>query len=200
MQDVSVIADACLFVEDEPEQPELPDEPVVMTAMPESMPESIEEQEEPAEISIDEETLIPPEADAEELLPSSDSLEDLLEFAFSQRTQNNANGALVTFRLIRSMYEDSQALPMVVAEVVSTLQSQGNYNEAISELTAALRLPAIQQDVRLIRTFEQKLSYLQVLNAILNERGSPFLPFEQIPAEWQNDIEQGLLTGNRVQS
>jgi hypothetical protein len=98
------------------------------------------------------------------------------------------------------LYEDSQALPMVVAEVVSTLQSQGNYNEAIAELSAAIQLPSIQHDVRLVRTFEQKLSYLQVLNAVLNERGSPFLPFEQIPTEWQDDIEQGLLAGNRVQS
>ena len=44
------------------------------------------------------------------------------------------------------------------------------------------------------------IGYLQFLRDLLIERGSPFLPFEQIPEEWQEEIEQGLLTGNRVQS
>ncbi len=204
VQDVSVISDAFLFEDDELDPQNLQDaadvlaeSDIIETAVVAAMPEGTEEQ---TESSSEQENLEIPMAEPEELQPLSDSLEDLLEFAFLQRTQNNANGALVTFRLIRSLYEDSQALPMVVAEVVSTLQSQGNYNEAIAELAAAVRLPSIQQDVRLVRTFKQKLTYLQVLNAILNERGSPFLPFEQIPAEWQDDIEQGLLAGNRVQS
>ena len=132
--------------------------------------------------------------------PASDSLEDLLEFAFSQRTQSNTTGALATFRLVRSLYADSQAMPMVVAEIVSTLQSQGRYDTAINELSETVHLPAIQQDPRLVRTFVQKMDYLQLLRDLLIERGSPFLPFEQIPEEWQEEIEQGLLTGNRVQS
>ena len=207
VQDVSVISDAFLFEDDELDQQSLHDaagilvesdiSDIIETAVVAATPEVIEEQ---AESSIEQEILVTPMAEPEELQPSSDSLDDLLEFAFAQRTQNNPNGALVTFRLIRSLYEDSHALPMVVAELVSTLQSQGNYNAAIAELSATVKLPSIQQDVRLVRTFEQKLRYLQVLNAILNERGSPFLPFEQIPAEWQDDIEQGLLAGNRVQS
>lgn len=207
VQDVSVISDALLFEEEESDQQGLQEaadvfaksdiSDIIETTAEATMPELIEEQ---AESSIEQGILLTPIAEPDEPQPLSDSLEDMLECAFLQRTQNNANGALVTFRLIRSLYGDSQALPMVVAEVVSTLQSQGNYNEAINELAAAVRLPSIQQDARLVRTFEQKLTYLQVLNAILNERGSPFLPFEQIPAEWQDDIEQGLLAGNRVQS
>jgi hypothetical protein len=136
----------------------------------------------------------------DEVQPASDSLEDLLEFAFAQRTQSNTIGALATFRLVRSLYADSHAMPMVVAEIVSTLQSQGRYDIAINELSETVHLPAIQQDPRLVRTFVQKMAYLQFLRDLLIERGSPFLPFEQIPEEWQEEIEQGLLTGNRVQS
>jgi len=136
----------------------------------------------------------------DEVKPASDSLEDLLEFAFAQRTQSNTIGALATFRLIRSLYADSHAMPMVVAEIVSTLQSQGRYDIAFNELSETVHLPAIQQDPRLVRTFVQKMAYLQLLRDLLIERGSPFLPFEQIPEEWQEEIEQGLLTGHRVQS
>ena len=132
--------------------------------------------------------------------PASDSLEDLLEFSFAQRSQGNAAGALMTFRLIRGLYADSHALPMVVAEIVSTLQSQGHYEAAIDEVSEIMRLPAIQQDPRLSGTFVQKLNFLQLLRDLLIERGSPGLPFEQVPAEWQAEIEQGLLAGDRVQS
>ncbi|MBV5336768.1 MAG: hypothetical protein J0653_01855, partial [Deltaproteobacteria bacterium] len=118
---------------------------------------------------------------ADEVQPASDSLEDLLEFAFAQRTQSNTIGALATFRLVRSLYADSQAMPTVVAEIVSTLQSQGRYDTAINELSETVHLPAIQQDPRLVRTFVQKMAYLQLLRDLLIERGSPFLPFEQIP-------------------
>ena len=132
--------------------------------------------------------------------PASDSLEDLLEFSFAQRSQGNAAGALMTFRLIRGLYADSHALPMVVAEIVSTLQSQGHYEAAIDEVSEIMRLPAIQQDPRLSGTFVQKLNFLQLLRDLLIERGSPGLPFEQVPAEWQAEIEQGLLAGDLVQS
>lgn len=132
--------------------------------------------------------------------PASDSLEDLLDFSFSQRSQGNATGALVTFRLIRGVYADSHALPMVVAEIVSILQSQGQYEVAIDELSAIMHLPTIQQDPKLVNIFAQKQNFLQLLRDLLIERGSPGLPFEQIPAEWQSEVEQGLLTGNRVQS
>ena len=132
--------------------------------------------------------------------PASDSLEDLLEFSFAQRSQGNAAGALMTFRLIRGLYADSHALPMVVAEIVSTLQSQGHYEAAIDEVSEVMRLPSIQQDPRLSGTFVQKLNFLQLLRDLLIERGSPGLPFEQVPAEWQAEIEQGLLAGDRVQS
>ena len=132
--------------------------------------------------------------------PASDSLEDLLEFSFAQRSQGNTAGALMTFRLIRGLYADSQAMPMVVAEIVSTLQSQGQYEAAIDELSEVMRLPAIQQEPRLVGTFVQKLNFLQLLRDLLIERGSPGLPFEQVPTEWQAEIEQGLLAGDRVQS
>ncbi len=93
--------------------------------------------------------------------PESDSLEDLLEFAFAQRDRHHETSALETFRLIKHLYSDSDAFPMVVAEIVSTLQSQGDYAGASAELTAILQLPEIRQRSQLFRIFEQKLSDIQ---------------------------------------
>lgn len=97
---------------------------------------------------------------ADSAQPASDSLEDLLEFAFEQRSQHQEARALNTFRLIKHLYSESDALPMVVAEIVSTLQSQGDYAEAAAELTKILQLPAIRERAQLTHIFEQKLMEL----------------------------------------
>lgn len=127
--------------------------------------------------------------------PASDSLEDLLEFSFAQRSQGNAAGALMTFRLIRGLYADSHALPMVVAEIVSTLQSQGHYEAAIDEVSEVMRLPSIQQDPRLSGTFVQKLNFLQLLRDLLIERGSPGLPFERKSGGMAGGDRTGIISG-----
>ena len=192
VQDVAAISDAFLIELENMEPDDRADsqDEAELAELAEALPTEEESfPEEPVEA--------PPLAEPQ---PASDSLEDLLEFSFAQRSQGNTAGALMTFRLIRGLYADSQAMPMVVAEIVSTLQSQGQYEAAIDELSEVVRLPAIHQEPRLAGTFIQKLNFLQLLRDLLIERGSPGLPFEQVPAEWQAEIEQGLLAGDRVQS
>ena len=185
IQDVAAISEAYLLDEDylEPESDEVP----AAAAVADLVEPAVEAVQEPEE----------PEASAQ---PASDSLEDLLDFSFAQRSQGNAAGALTTFRLIRGLYADSLALPMVVAEIVSTLQSQGQYQAAIDELSEIVELPMILQDSRLAVTFARKRDFLQLLQEMLIKRGFPNLPFEQVPPEWQAEIEQKLLTGDRLQS
>ena len=192
VQDIAAISDALLIELEimEPDDHAESQDEAELAELAEALPS--EEEMFPAEPFE-----APPLAEPQ---PASDSLEDLLEFSFAQRSQGNTAGALMTFRLIRGLYADSQAMPMVVAEIVSTLQSQGQYEAAIDELSEVMRLPAIQQEPRLAGTFVQKLNFLQLLRDLLIERGSPGLPFEQVPTEWQAEIEQGLLTGDRVQS
>ena len=132
--------------------------------------------------------------------PASDSLEDLLEFAFEQRSRRNMSGALDAFRLIRLQYGDSEALPLVAAEVVSTLQSSGDYGEALSELALALQMPTVLRDKKMIQVFTQKQKYLQALQDLLREQGKPNLPFEQIPAEWSDWLEWKVSTDTSAQS
>lgn len=93
--------------------------------------------------------------------PASDSLEDLLEFAFAQRDQHRLDAALDAFRLITRLYADSAALPMIVAEIVSTLQNQGDYSGAAAELAQFLQSGNLRRHEKQLRFFEQKLDELQ---------------------------------------
>ena len=106
-------------------------------------------------------TIEEPEQVDEPEQPVSDSLGDLLDFAFTQRNKHQEASALDTFRLIKHLYSDNDAFPMVVAEIVSTLQSQGDYAGAIAELTEILQLPEVRKHGHLVQAFEQKLTELR---------------------------------------
>ena len=93
--------------------------------------------------------------------PASDSLEDLLEFAFAQRDQRHVDVALDAFRLITRLYADSAALPMIVAEIVSTLQNQGDYSGAAAELAQFLQSGNLRRHEKQLQFFKQKLGELQ---------------------------------------
>lgn len=93
--------------------------------------------------------------------PASETLEDLLEYAFAQRDQRHADAALNAFRLITRLYADSAALPMIVAEIVSTRQNQGDSAGAAAELKEFLQSGVLCQNEKQLRLFEQKLGELQ---------------------------------------
>ena len=93
--------------------------------------------------------------------PASESLEDLLEFAFAQRDQRHVDAALDAFRLITRLYADSAALPMIVAEIVSTRQNQGDSAGAAAELKEFLQSGVLRRNEKQLRLFEQKLGELQ---------------------------------------
>ena len=117
-------------------------------------------------------------------LSATDSLEDLLEFAFTQRSRLQTTNALNTFRLIKHLYGESDALPMIVAEIVNILQNQGDDAGAKAELKEILQMPAIRKQEPLVRVFEQKLMELQEANGVMA----------------REQQEQRLFAGDRMQS
>ena len=109
------------------------------------------------------------EAPAEEWLgdtatieqPASESLEDLLEFAFAQRDKRHVDAALDAFRIITRLHANGAAVPMIVAEIVSTRQNQGDYAGAAEELAQFLQSGVLHRNEKQLRLFEQKLGELQ---------------------------------------
>ncbi len=102
-------------------------------------------------------------------LPATDSLEDLLDFAFEQRSRLQTADALNTFRLIKHLYGDSDAMPMIVAEIVNILQNQGNFAGARAEVQEILQMPSIRKREQLVQVFEQKLLELQEENGVMGQ-------------------------------
>lgn len=170
--------------------------PVAIEAVELDQPRRLPEQPDPAAMVAVQTTA----AAAPPVQPVPDALPELLEYAFEQRSHHNLSEALAAFRAIRRQYSESEAVPLVEAEMISTLQSCGDYAGALEELELALELPVVHRDRRLSGVFEQKRTYLKALQALLKEQGTPNLPFEQIPSEWSEWLEGKLSAGAGAQS
>ncbi|MBP2649499.1 MAG: hypothetical protein H6Q74_324 [Firmicutes bacterium] len=140
------------------------------------------------------------EEDAAINKPISNSLDDLLDFAFQQKECANHQLALNTFQLAFNLYQDSDAGPQLAIEVAKLLMNQGAYDEAISILITSCKLPVLVLDSPLYQEITSLIAYITIVkNTLLKQDSDYTIPFNQISAtiskeinakfrEWQNRI------------
>ena len=178
----SFAPDQSVMLDIEPEIVDIAEEPSSSRVLSSEDRVIVDERE--AGQAIVEKMAIAAEVGEDSELPATDSLEDLLDFAFAQRSRLQTADALNTFRLIKHLYGDSDALPMIVAEIVNILQNQGDIAGARAEVQEILQMPSIRKRETLVRVFEQKLMELQEEDGIMD----------------RDQQEQRLFAGDRMQS
>ena len=178
----SFAPDQSVMLDIEPEIVDIAEEPSSSRVLSSEDRVIVDERE--AGQAIVEKMAIAAEVGEDSELPATDSLEDLLDFAFAQRSRLKTADALNTFRLIKHLYGDSDALPMIVAEIVNILQNQGDFAGARAEVQEILQMPSIRKRETLVRVFEQKLMELQEEDGIMD----------------RDQQEQRLFAGDRMQS
>jgi hypothetical protein len=124
-----------------------------------------------------------------DLSPVSDSLDDLLDFAFSQKEQCNHPLALDTFRQALKLYQDTEAAPYIAIEIAALLKERGAYDEAIMLLTQTRNLPGLAHNDLLSQEFITTIAYLRIVKNILLESRMGYIPFSSIPTEVSQEID-----------
>ncbi|MDR3563512.1 MAG: hypothetical protein P4N59_19045 [Negativicutes bacterium] len=124
-----------------------------------------------------------------DLNPASDSLDDLLDFAFTQKENHNYVLALDTFRKGLKLYQDSEAAPFIAIEIASLLKGKGAYDEAIMLLTESRSLSGLRQNVVLDQEFITTIAYLRIVKNTLLHKRMGYIPFQNIPAEIAQEID-----------
>ncbi|MBP2642235.1 MAG: hypothetical protein H6Q67_122 [Firmicutes bacterium] len=119
----------------------------------------------------------------------SDSLDDLLDFAFQQKETGNNQLALDTFRRAFNLYHESDAAPLLAIEISKLLMNQGAYDEAISFLTSSRNLSGITRNSALDNELVSTIAYLRIIKNTLMQRRTGYLPFNQIPADITEEID-----------
>jgi len=121
--------------------------------------------------------------------PVSDSLEDLLDFAFMQKENQRYSYALDTFRHAFRLYRDSDAGPNLAIEIAALLKNKGAYDEAITLLSNIRSLPGIEHNQSIDQEIVNTIAYLRIVKNILLERRVGLIPFSQIPTTIAQEID-----------
>ena len=116
-------------------------------------------------------------------------LDELLEYAFSQKNAKNFSQAIIAFRQIMSLYPGSSSASFAAIEIGNMLKNNGEYDQAIQVFTDAIILPANQDDAGLRQEFKNAAEYVRIIKKVLLERQLGDLPFNLIPHEVLQQID-----------
>ncbi len=122
-------------------------------------------------------------------LPASDSLDDLIEFAFAHKDAGHYQQALDAFRRVLRLYRFSEAAPYAAIEIANLLKNRGAYDEAIAVLTESRNLLALVKNEALDQEFVVTIAYLRIVKNTLLQRRVGYVPFGRIPAEINREID-----------
>jgi tetratricopeptide (TPR) repeat protein len=120
--------------------------------------------------------------------PISDSLDDLMDFAFTQKEQQNFALALSVFRRALELYPDSESAPFLVIEIGNILKNKGAYDEAIKSFTDGRNLLFLHANNTLEQEFVATVAYLRIIKNILLQNRLGLIPFNSIPTEILEEI------------
>ncbi|HEY3425602.1 MAG TPA: hypothetical protein VGL27_12455 [Negativicutes bacterium] len=120
--------------------------------------------------------------------PISDSLDDLMDFAFTQKEQQNFALALSVFRQALELYPDNESAPFLVIEIGNILKNKGAYDEAIKIFTDGRNLLFLHANNMLEQEFVSTVAYLRIIKNILLQNRLGLIPFNSIPTEILEEI------------
>lgn len=125
---------------------------------------------------------------SEDIMPAS--LDELLDMAFTFKEQTNNAKALLYFREALKLHPTSEAAPYLIVEIANILKNKGAYDEAIKIFTEGRNLPGLQQDEMLVQEFTDTIAYLRIVRNHLLQRHLGFVPYDKIPSEVFQDIDE----------
>ena len=124
------------------------------------------------------------------LSPLPESLDELLEYAFRHKEQQQDAPALAAFRQIRQGFPESDAALMAAIEIVTLLKDRAAYDEAIQVMVDAKKLSCVQKDPPLAEEIINTVAYLRIVKNVLLHRYHSLYPYRQIPADARQEINE----------
>ncbi|BBB93087.1 MAG TPA: hypothetical protein PKA28_01365 [Methylomusa anaerophila] len=122
--------------------------------------------------------------------PASDSLDDLLDYAFWHKERRYFDSALSAFQKALKLYPGSEAAPFLVVEVGDLFKHRGAYDEAISIFIEGRNLPQLKNDVLLEQEFISTIAYLRIIKNVLVQHCLGSIPYSLIPESIRYEIDE----------
>ena len=132
-----------------------------------------------------------------EVISRLDSLDDLLDYAFSQSNERHYRNAIFAYKKAIERYGNDEYAPFIVIELANVYKEIGAYDDAIRAYRHALTLPVLRGKDDMRNEFKKSISYLTVVSDILSRHGNEGTPFSKILPELRDEIER-MYSGGQI--
>ena len=132
-----------------------------------------------------------------EVISRLDSLDDLLDYAFSQSNERHYRNAIFAYKKAIERYGNDEYAPFIVIELANVYKEIGAYDDAIRAYRHALTLPVLRGKDDMRNEFKKSISYLTVVSDILSQHGNEGTPFSKILPELRDEIER-MYSGGQI--
>ncbi len=125
----------------------------------------------------------------QEVCSKCDSLDELMDIAFSLKERGNYNQALYAFYQALKMYSNNEAAPLLVIEIGNILKNKGAYDDAVNIFAEGRNLPVLKDDHLLEQEFVNTIAYLRIVKNSLLAQHYGVIPYGDIPAAVLKQID-----------
>lgn len=124
----------------------------------------------------------------EAVLPATQDLDTLLDYAFSQKENKEYEHALLAFRHILQLFPEDSAAPFITIEIGNILKLLGSYDDAIQVFVEGKTSAALHDEYQFEQEFIDTIAYLRIIKNTLIHRRLGLIPYHKIPADVLEEI------------
>jgi tetratricopeptide (TPR) repeat protein len=114
---------------------------------------------------------------------SLESLDDLLDYAFTQKNALQLTWALKAFKKALSLCKESDVAPLIIIEIGNIFKARGQYDEAVQLFSEGRSLPYLRDNSALNQQFIEMIAFLRIIKNNLLENQGVFVPYDKIPSD-----------------
>lgn len=125
---------------------------------------------------------------------NSETLDDILELAYSERSQGHTRQAIAAYQKALEKYRGDDYAPFVAIDLGNVYKEMAMYAKAIKTFEEALELPAVKRNAKTTADFKKNIVYLRTVQSVLLRHQALTTPFSRISKIYLREIETEFQT------
>ena len=117
------------------------------------------------------------------------SLDDILDYAYSQKSKGDLNQAVLAYQRALNRYKNDDYAPFIAIDLGNIYKEQAAYTRLIKTYEDALKLPAVMRNESTKKEFLKNLAYIKIVQSVLIRHRALTMPFSKIPRQYIQEVE-----------
>lgn len=138
---------------------------------------------------IQDEEKISPHEPSPEIEEKIETLDDILDRAYSERSKGHVWQAIDFYRKALERYRNDEYAPFVAIDLGNVYKEEALYSKAIKIYEEALTLPAVERSTETQKEFVKNLEYLRAVRTVLLRHRALSTPFSKLSKEFLREID-----------